>query len=103
MENECDSRIIDRLGVTETRLKEEVHRQPQQHRMNGKGRREDIHQAMKFKCVNVRGWGIGKFDDACKELNEWKLDVVGMTETHLRDEVRMYSSEYVMIGKGRKT
>ena len=25
-----------------------------------------------------------------------------MTETHLRDEVRMDSSEYVMIGKGRK-
>ena len=35
-------------------------------------------------------------------MNEWKLDVVGVTETHLRDEVRMDSSEYVMIGKGRK-
>ena len=57
---------------------------------------------MKVGCVNVRGWGIGKFEDACKELNEWKLDVVGVTETHLRDEVQMDSSEYVMIGKGHK-
>ena len=57
---------------------------------------------MKVGCVNVRGWSIGKFEDACKELNEWKLDVVGVTETHLRDEVRIDSSEYVKIGKGRK-
>ena len=57
---------------------------------------------MKVGCVNVRGGGNGKFEDACKELNEWKLDVVGVIETYLRDEVRMNSSEYVMIGKGRK-
>ena len=28
--------------------------------------------------------------------------MVGVTETHLRDKVRMDSSEYVMIGKGHK-
>ena len=62
-----------RLGVTETRLEQEVNRQPQQYRVNGKGRREDVHQAMncmQVGCVNVRGWGIRKFEDACKELNE---------------------------------
>ena len=51
--------------------------------------------------MNVRGWGIGKFEDVCRELNEWRMDLVGITETHLRDAVRMEGSEYVMIGKGR--
>ena len=54
---------------------------------------EDDKQArscMKFGCLNVRGWGIGKFHDVCKELNEWSLDVVGITETHLRDVVHMW-------------
>ena len=53
--------------------------------------------------MNVRGWGVGKFEDVCKELKEWKFDIVGLTETHLRGEVRMEGCEYVMIGKGRKT
>ena len=57
---------------------------------------------MKFGCLNVRGWGVGKFQDVCKELNEWRLDVVGITETHLRDVVRMEGDEYVMLGKGRR-
>ena len=51
-----------RLDVTETRLEQEVNRQPQQYRMNGKGRREDAHQAMNcmnVECVYVRRWGIG--------------------------------------------
>ena len=67
--------------------------------------REDNYQAsncLKFGCVNVRGWGVGKFEDICRELNEWKFDMVGLTETHLRDDVRIEGSEYVMIGKGRK-
>ena len=57
---------------------------------------------MKIGCLNVRGWGVGKFADACKELSQWKLDMVGMTETQLRDAVRMEEDEYVMIGKGRR-
>ena len=57
---------------------------------------------MKFGCLNVRGWGVGKFQDVCKELNEWRLDLVGITETHLRDVVRMEGDEYVMLGKGRR-
>ena len=55
---------------------------------------------MKLGCMNVRGWGIGKLEDVCKELNEWNLDMVGITETHLRDAVQMEGDEYVMIGKG---
>ena len=57
---------------------------------------------MKFGCLNVRGWGTGKFQDVCKELNEWSLDVVGITETHLRDVVQVEGDEFVMLGKGRK-
>ena len=52
--------------------------------------------------MNVRGWGPGKMEDVCKELNEWKFDVVGLTETHLRNDVRNEGCDYVMIGKGRK-
>ena len=66
--------------------------------------REDSNQAsecVKFGCMNVRGWGVGKFEDVCKELSVWEFDLVGLTETHLRDEVRMEGCEYVMIGKGR--
>ena len=40
---------------------------------------------LKFGCMNVRGWGVGKLEDVCKELNEWKFDIVGLTETQLRD------------------
>ena len=67
--------------------------------------REDTDQAsngMRIGCVNVRGWGTGKFEDLCKELNEWNFDLVGVTETHLRDVVQMEGNEYVMTGKGRK-
>ena len=44
--------------------------------------REETNQAnkcMKIGCVNVRGWGTEKLEDVCKELNEWKLDLVGVT------------------------
>ena len=67
--------------------------------------REDNEQArscMKLGCLNVRGWGIGKLEDVSQELSEWNLDLVGMTETHLRDVVRVEGSEYVMVGKGRR-
>ncbi|MPC79009.1 hypothetical protein E2C01_073520 [Portunus trituberculatus] len=37
-----------------------------------------------------------------KELEEWHFDLVRMTETHLRDDVQVDGSEYVMIGKGWK-
>ncbi len=65
-------------------------------------RREDIRQArsrMKLSCMNVRGGGMGKFHDVCRELHEWSLDLVGITETHLRDVVQMEGSGYVMVRK----
>ena len=34
---------------------------------------------MKIAGMNVRGCGVGKIEDVCKELSEWKLDVVGLT------------------------
>ena len=66
---------------------------------------EDTNQAsdcMRIGCMNVRGWGVGKYEDVCKELQEWKFDVVGITETHLRNDLRMADCEYEMIAKGRK-
>ena len=50
--------------------------------------------------MNVRGWGIGKLDDVCKELNELEFELVGLIEKHLRDDVRKEGQEYVMTGKG---
>ncbi len=41
-------------------------------------------------------------EDISKELNDWNLDLVGVTETHLRDDVRVDGEMYEMIGKGRK-
>ena len=57
---------------------------------------------MKIGCVSVRGWGVGKYEDVCKELSEWKFDVAAVTETHLKGDVRKEGDEYLMIGKGRK-
>lgn len=45
---------------------------------------------------------MGKLEDMSKELDEWKYDIIGLTETHLRGDVQTEGSEYVMIGKGRK-
>ena len=56
---------------------------------------------LKIGCLNVRGWGVGKFEDVCSELKEWNFDIVGMTETHLRERMQKDGSEYIMIGKGR--
>ena len=34
--------------------------------------------------VHERGWVIGKFEDVCKELNEWNLDLIGVTNAFER-------------------
>ena len=67
--------------------------------------REDVKQGsecLRMGCLNVRGWGISKFEDVSNELNKWNVEIMGLTETHLRDDVRMEGEEYVMIGKGRQ-
>ena len=56
---------------------------------------------MRFGCVNVRGWGVGKLEDMSTEMYEWGMDVVALTETHLRERVNECSEQYQMIGKGR--
>ena len=52
-------------------------------------------------CVNVRGWNVEKMEDLSREMNDWMIDVVGLTETQLRERVELNSREYRMIGKGR--
>ena len=39
--------------------------------------------------------------DLSKELNEWEMDVIGITETQMREKVELKSESYRMIGKGR--
>lgn len=38
---------------------------------------------MKIGHLNMGGWGMKKLDNMGIELEEWKLDQVGVTETHL--------------------
>ena len=40
-------------------------------------------------------------DDLSRELSEWNVDVLGVTETQLRERVELKSDSYCMIGKGR--
>ena len=58
---------------------------------------------MKLGCMNVRGWGIGKFEDVCKELNEWGLDMVGITETHLRETGKVRRRHSLAPQKSKKS
>ena len=53
--------------------------------------------------MNVNGWGVGKFEDVCEELYVCGLDIVGLTETHLRERQDMtgHRDRYRMITKGR--
>ena len=46
--------------------------------------------------MNVR-----KMEDLCAEWNEWDLDVVGVSETQLRERMHMKGKWYKMIEKGR--
>ncbi|KAG0720262.1 hypothetical protein GWK47_048876 [Chionoecetes opilio] len=52
-------------------------------------------------CVNVRGWNVEKMEDLSREMNEWNIDVVGVTETQMRERIELRSETYSMIGKGR--
>ena len=52
-------------------------------------------------CVNVRGWKTGKFVDLTEELHAWDFDVIGITQTCLRERVSFENEEYKMINKGR--
>ena len=40
--------------------------------------------AMRMGQMNVRGLGLGKYEDMCKELEEQYMDVVAVTDTSER-------------------
>ena len=40
-------------------------------------------------------------EDLNREMNEWNIDVVRVTETQMRERVEFTSETYNMIGKGR--
>jgi len=56
---------------------------------------------MRVGQINVRGLGIGKHEDICKELEEQRMDVVAITETHLRGSGCLRSGKYELVYKGR--
>ena len=49
---------------------------------------------MRVGQINVRGLGVGKHKDICKELEEQRMDVVAITETHLRGSGCLRSGKY---------
>ena len=51
--------------------------------------------------MNVNGWNVGSWEDVCKELNEWDIDLVGVSETQLRERIELDDEYYKMIGSGR--
>ena len=46
-------------------------------------------KSMRLGCVNVRGRNVGKMEDLCVEWNKWDFDVVGVSETQLREREHM--------------
>lgn len=67
----------------------------------GQKGREAREHGRHLGCLNVRGWGVGKLEDMTKELREWDLHVVGVTETQLRERLEVRSGDYNFRAKGR--
>ena len=53
--------------------------------------------------MNVDGLNVGKIEDIMSECDDWNVDVVCLTETHLREymEINENWQKYRMTGKGR--
>ena len=47
------------------------------------------------------GWGVGKYEDMCREIHGWGVDVLGVTETKLREHIENENHLYRYVGKGR--
>ena len=58
---------------------------------------------MRLGCLNVDGIDVGKLEDMMNECEEWKLDIMCLTETHLREinEVNEEEHAYRMVCKGQ--
>ena len=52
----------------------------------------------------MNGMNVGRMEDLVNECCEWKMDMVGLTETHMRDilEITEGESKYKFLGKGRR-
>ena len=55
-------------------------------------------------CLNINGINNGKLEDLENECTEWKIDMIGLTETHMRDtlDIMNKESKYKFISKGRR-
>lgn len=59
-----------------------------------------IEAAIKIRCMSVRGWGIRKVECVCKELKEWNLDIVMISEA--LEHALSDCGEFMVSRKGRK-
>lgn len=57
---------------------------------------------MNISCIHVRGQGTGKLDDRSRKMDEWNFDLVGVTETHLKEDTRVDGEVFAVTRKGRK-
>ncbi len=58
-------------------------------------------ETIKLGCINVNGFGLGKMEDMNVVMHEGKFDIVGVTETHLRENIPIIDEKYKMFVKGR--
>ena len=62
---------------------------------------QDSQGRIRIGCINIRGFTLGKFEDVCTELKDSDLDIIGLTETQLREVCARENESFRFIGKGR--
>ncbi|KAF2353052.1 Leucine-rich repeat [Trinorchestia longiramus] len=59
--------------------------------------KEETAENVKFGCINVCGWKVGKFDDLAEEFEKGRLECVGAVETQMRDRVVSESEQELQM------
>ena len=76
--------------------------------MNGKprkkkrGRVNRNREGIKLGVLNINGIGKGKLEDLEELWKQWGMEIVGLTETHLRRLIKWEGDTYNLMGKGRE-
>jgi hypothetical protein len=52
--------------------------------------------------IDIRGLGLGKRDDLCNELEAHQMNIVGVTETQMRENGWVRRGKYEMLGREKQ-
>ena len=63
----------------------------------------ESNEGIRIGSLNIYGINVGNFEDLVNECVEWKLDIIGVSETHMRGMTELSDREqkYEFVGKGR--